>query len=95
MRVQVTKTDSIRRPEALTRHRVVRVGMLLALAALAVMSPPLAAQSGGVSLALGTPAPAAELEDLDGNAVFLMDYIEPGKPAVFEFWATWLSLIHI
>ena len=89
MRVQVTKTDSIRRPEALTRHRVVRVGMLLALAALAVMSPPLAAQSGGVSLALGTPAPAAELEDLDGNAVFLMDYIEPGKPAVLEFWATW------
>ena len=89
MRVQVTNTDSIRRSEAPSRHRVGFVGIGLAFAALAVMGPPLAAQSGGVSLALGTPAPTAELEDLDGNAVLLMDYIEPGKPAVLEFWATW------
>lgn len=43
----------------------------------------------GVSLALGTPGPSAELEDLEGNAVRLADYIAPGKPAVLEFWATW------
>jgi thiol-disulfide isomerase/thioredoxin len=47
------------------------------------------AQSGGVSLALGVRGPDAELEDLDGNAVRLLDYVEAGKPAVIEFWATW------
>ena len=49
----------------------------------------LEAQSGGVSLALGTEGPTAELEDLEGNAVSLLDYVEAGKPAVLEFWATW------
>lgn len=47
------------------------------------------AQSGGVSLDVGTPAPAAELEDLDGATVQLLDFVEPGKPALIEFWATW------
>ncbi|HCO13578.1 MAG TPA: hypothetical protein DIT46_05310 [Gemmatimonadetes bacterium] len=49
----------------------------------------LEAQSGGFSLALGTEGPTAELEDLEGNAVSLLDYVEAGKPAVLEFWATW------
>lgn len=48
-----------------------------------------AAQSGAVSLPLGTQAPDAALEDLDGQAVDLLDYVEAGKPAVVEFWATW------
>lgn len=47
------------------------------------------AQSGGVSLALGTAAPAAEVQTLDGETVQLLDYIESGKPALIEFWATW------
>jgi len=46
-------------------------------------------QQGGVSLALGTAGPGAALEDLDGNPVELLDYVEAGKPAVIEFWATW------
>ena len=41
-----------------------------------------------VGLPLGTQAPAAALEDLDGNAVELLDYVE-GRPTVIEFWATW------
>jgi thiol-disulfide isomerase/thioredoxin len=49
----------------------------------------LSAQSGGVSLALGTPGPTAALEDLDGNPVNLLDFVEEGQPAVLEFWATW------
>jgi thiol-disulfide isomerase/thioredoxin len=63
-----------------------RIVLLTALAAF-----PLAAsgQSGGVSLALGTQGPSAELEDLDGQPVQLSDFIEAGKPAVLEFWATW------
>jgi len=52
------------------------------------------AQAGGegsVSLALGTMGPGAAVEDLEGNAVDLADYIR-GKPAVIEFWATWCEL---
>ena len=58
---------------------------------MAVLALPsvLEAQSGGVSLALGTKGPTAELEDLEGNTVSLLDYVEAGKPAVLEFWATW------
>jgi thiol-disulfide isomerase/thioredoxin len=48
-----------------------------------------AAQSGGVSLDLGTTGPGAALEDLDGAAVDLADFVTRGKPAVIEFWATW------
>lgn len=62
---------------------------VFALTALLALPVGAAAQSGGVSLAIGTPGPSAELEDLDGNAVMLLDYVEPGQPAVLEFWATW------
>jgi thiol-disulfide isomerase/thioredoxin len=41
-----------------------------------------------VGLPLGTQAPAAAVEDLDGNAVELLDIVK-GKPALIEFWATW------
>ena len=82
-------THTIRRLEGISQRRARFFGVPIALAALAVWSAPVAAQSGGVSLALGTQGPTAELEDLDGNAVMLLDYVEPGKPAVLEFWATW------
>ena len=60
------------------------------LALLLVATPGvLRAQSGGVSLALGTQAPGAELETLDGEPVQLLDYVEEGKPTVIEFWASW------
>jgi thiol-disulfide isomerase/thioredoxin len=52
------------------------------------------AQAGGegsVSLPIGTVGPGAALEDLEGNAVDLIDYVR-GKPAVIEFWATWCEL---
>ena len=61
----------------------------IVLIAVLVFPSGLEAQSGGVSLALGTEGPTAELEDLEGNAVSLLDYVEAGKPAVLEFWATW------
>ncbi len=62
---------------------------LIVLIAVLVFPSGLESQSGGVSLALGTEGPTAELEDLEGNAVSLLDYVEAGKPAVLEFWATW------
>ena len=42
-----------------------------------------------VSLPVGTQGPGAALEDLDGNPVDLLDFVEPGKPALIEFWASW------
>jgi thiol-disulfide isomerase/thioredoxin len=53
---------------------------------LLLVLPPAGAQE--VGLPLGTVAPAAALEDLDGNAVELLDYVQ-GRPALIEFWATW------
>ena len=69
------------------------VARALALAvglALAVLPTPGAAQAGEgqVGPALGSVAPDAELEDLDGNAVRLLDYVA-GKPTLIEFWASW------
>ena len=69
-------------------RRIARAGLFAAALAV-LMAGPATAQSGGVSLALGTPGPGAELEDLDGNAVQLLDFVEAGKPTVIEFWATW------
>lgn len=41
-----------------------------------------------VGLAVGTTAPDAAVEDLDGNPLQLLDLFE-GKPTLLEFWATW------
>jgi len=60
---------------------------LLAIAALALGTGRASAQ--GVGPALGTQAPAAALEDLDGKAVQLLSYVPAGKPALIEFWASW------
>ena len=43
----------------------------------------------GISLALGSQAPEAALEDLEGNPVQLLDHVESGKLTLIEFWASW------
>lgn len=47
----------------------------------------IAAQDTG--LPLGTAAPSAAVETLDGAAADLSSVIGGGKPTVIEFWATW------
>lgn len=50
-----------------------------------------AAGEGSVSLPIGTMGPGAALEDLEGNAVDLINFTR-GKPAIIEFWATWCEI---
>jgi thiol-disulfide isomerase/thioredoxin len=62
-----------------------------ALFALLLAALPLPALAQDIGLAIGaTPVPVT-LEDLDGNAVDLSQYVGK-KPVLLEFWATWCPL---
>jgi len=61
--------------------------VVFVLAALATATLPVAAQD--ISLALGTQAPTAAMEDLEGNEVDILDFVEEGKATLIEFWASW------
>lgn len=64
-------------------------GSLFLFAAWALGFPAAGVIAQEVALPLGTQAPSASLEDLDGNPVQLLDFVEEGKPTLIEFWATW------
>jgi thiol-disulfide isomerase/thioredoxin len=73
----------------------VRYGFALAALLAALLPMGAHAQAGGegsVSLPIGTQAPSAALENLDGAAIDILDYVEPGTPTLIEFWATWCEL---
>ena len=42
----------------------------------------------GLGLPAGTAAPDAQVEDMEGNQVSLLEVIG-GRPALIEFWASW------
>lgn len=64
-------------------------GCLAVLLALAVAAPATAQEGDdGLGLSPGTPAPDAQVEDLEGNPVSLLEVIG-GRPALIEFWASW------
>ena len=68
-----------------TLSRLMRIGFVVA--ALSLAAPRLArAQDSG--LPLGSTAPSAMLQTLDGKTVDLAQVVGKG-PAVVEFWATW------
>lgn len=48
------------------------------------------AQESGI--AVGTLAPSAMVETLEGRTVDLSSYLNQGKAVVLEFWATWCPL---
>jgi thiol-disulfide isomerase/thioredoxin len=60
-------------------------------ASLTAFATPDALPAQDVGLDLGTKPEAVALEDLDGNAVDLAQWIGK-KPVVLEFWATWCPL---
>jgi len=69
-------------PRGLNRLR----GLVYSLATMAIVALPLRAQDSGIPV--GTKAPAAMLETLDGKPANLDAWI--GKEPIFiEFWATW------
>lgn len=59
---------------------------LCLVAAFVLLTPPLAAQDMG--LAVGTHAPDATVETLDGRPVHLHQYVGT-RPVLIEFWAVW------
>jgi thiol-disulfide isomerase/thioredoxin len=62
-----------------------------ALLLVLLIALPAASAAQDVGLAIGARPAAAQVQDLDGKAVDLGRYVG-GKPALFEFWATWCEL---
>lgn len=63
--------------------------LLLTLAVALAWSAPVTAQD--VGLDLGVVPEIVQLEDLEGNAVSLAEYVGR-KPVLIQFWATWCPL---
>jgi cytochrome c biogenesis protein CcmG/thiol:disulfide interchange protein DsbE len=60
----------------------------LTLAAALLLAIPAAVRAQDLGLSVGTLAPAAAVQTLDGRATDLAQYIGKG-PVLIEFWATW------
>ena len=58
------------------------------LAALLLIAAPLQAQESGITV--GSDAPGAVVETLDGKSVDLADWVKKG-PTLLQFWATWCT----
>jgi thiol-disulfide isomerase/thioredoxin len=67
--------------------------MRVLLTTVLLFAGPAALVAQEIGLELGTTAPPAKVETLDGKPADLASYIGK-KPALFEFWATWCPNCH-
>lgn len=75
-----------------TRRNLLRTPAIACFAITMALAAPATATAqepaDGLGLPPGTAAPDAQVEDLEGNAVSLLEVIG-GRPALIEFWASW------
>lgn len=75
----------------MSRSSTARFPLLVtAFCLLSLAAPSLLAQASGI--AVGTRAPTATVETMDGREMDLAVFYATGKPVVLEFWATWCPL---
>ena len=65
-------------------HSILKAATTLAF--IGAFAAPLAAQTG---ISLGTAAPEARVQTMDGKTVWLSSHFTRDKPVLLEFWATW------
>ncbi len=65
--------------------------MRRAVALVLLLLVPTLARAQDEGIPVGTPAPVVSINDLDGKAVNLGDWIGK-KPLLLEFWATWCTV---
>ena len=63
-------------------------GIAVGLLGLALFAPLALQAQDALGLPLGSQAPAAAVQDLDGKPVQLLDLVK-GKASLLEFWAVW------
>lgn len=61
------------------------------VATLALLASASGVRGQDVGLPLGSTPDAAQVEDLEGNAVALGERLR-GRPAIVQFWATWCPI---
>ena len=62
--------------------------MALVIAGMVLLNAPVRAQESGI--AVGSDAPGAVVETLDGKPADIGDYVKKG-PTLLQFWATWCT----
>jgi len=72
---------------------ITRATLALGAATVLALTSPLSlrAQDGDVGLPIGSAAPAAAVQDLNGRAVDLAQVVGK-RPVLLEFWATWCTV---
>lgn len=70
------------------RSRTFRLAVV-ALSATSIAFLPSTLRAQDVALPIGTAAPDAAVQDLQGRPIQLKSLFRTGQPTILEFWATW------
>jgi thiol-disulfide isomerase/thioredoxin len=64
--------------------------LILSLIVAALLATPVVAGAQESGIAIGSDAPGAAVETLDGKPIDLAEYVKKG-PTLLQFWATWCT----